>query len=49
MEFTKIPFQDPTGNSDFARVLAGFDTDEDGWGEFLTGYTDYDSNYIFFV
>ncbi|MCB0749675.1 MAG: VCBS repeat-containing protein, partial [Ignavibacteriae bacterium] len=43
----EIPFQDPTGNSDFARVLAGFDTDEDGWGEFLTGYTDYDSNYIF--
>ena len=28
-----------------AIVKAGFDTDQDGWGEFLCAWTDLDSNY----
>ena len=31
--------------SEMAIVKAGFDTDQDGWGEFLCAWTDLDSNY----
>ncbi|MBZ0198377.1 MAG: T9SS type A sorting domain-containing protein [Ignavibacteriaceae bacterium] len=40
------PFQDSTISSEMAIVKAGFDTDQDGKGEFLCAYTDLDSNYI---
>ena len=40
------PFQAPEKSSDMAIVKAGFDTDEDGWGEFICAYTDLDSNFI---
>ncbi len=40
------PFQDPQTPSEMGIVKAGFDTDEDGWGEFLCAYTDLDSNYL---
>ena len=43
----EIPFQVEGTLSEYAKVIAGFDTDEDGWGEFITGYTDLDSNYVF--
>lgn len=43
----EIPFQAEGTLSEYAKVIAGFDTDEDGWGEFITGYTDLDSNYVF--
>jgi len=43
----QVPFQDQNSSSEYAKVIAGFDTDEDGWGEFITGYTDLDSNYVF--
>ena len=43
----QVPFQPENSSSEFAKVIAGFDTDEDGWGEFITGYTDLDSNYVF--
>jgi hypothetical protein len=37
---------DTTKNvSEMAIVKAGFDTDQDGWGEFLCAWTDMDSNY----
>ena len=40
------PFQVPQVGSEMAIVKAGFDTDEDGWGEFLCAYTDLSTNYI---
>ncbi|KAA3619372.1 MAG: T9SS C-terminal target domain-containing protein [Calditrichaeota bacterium] len=40
------PFQDPQAGSEMGIVKAGFDTDEDGWGEFICAYTDKDSNYV---
>ncbi|MEE9432419.1 MAG: T9SS type A sorting domain-containing protein [Melioribacteraceae bacterium] len=43
----QVPFQPENSFSEYAKVIAGFDTDKDGWGEFITGYTDLDSNYIF--
>jgi hypothetical protein len=43
----EIPFQAEGTLSEYAKVIAGFDTDEDGWGAFITGYTDLDSNYVF--
>jgi len=43
----EIPFQAEGTLSEYAKVIAGFDTDEDGMGEFITGYTDLDSNYVF--
>ena len=43
----QVPFQAENSSSEYAKVIAGFDTDEDGWGEFITGYTDLDSNYVF--
>ncbi len=39
-------FQPPQSGSDMAIVKAGFDTDEDGWGEFICATTDLDSNFI---
>ncbi|MCB0732449.1 MAG: T9SS type A sorting domain-containing protein [Ignavibacteriae bacterium] len=44
----QVPFQQENAVSEYAKVIAGFDTDNDGFGEFITGYTDFiDSNYIF--
>ncbi|MEN8193259.1 MAG: T9SS type A sorting domain-containing protein [Bacteroidota bacterium] len=45
----EAPFRPADSGSDYTKVVAGFDTDEDGWGEFITGYTDFfsDSNYVF--
>jgi len=40
------PFQPPQTASEMATVKAGFDTDQDGKGEFICSYTDLDSNYI---
>ena len=40
------PFQEPNTGSEMAIVKAGFDTDEDGWGEFICAYTDLDSNFV---
>lgn len=41
------PFQEPKVGSEMAIVKAGFDTDEDGWGEFLCAYTDFgEENYL---
>ncbi len=40
------PFQDPQVGSEMAIVKAGFDTDQDGYGEFLCAYTDLAENYI---
>lgn len=42
----QLPFQAPQVSSEMAIVKAGFDTDQDGKGEFLCAYTDLDSNYI---
>ncbi|HAB53111.1 MAG: hypothetical protein A2315_12695 [Ignavibacteria bacterium RIFOXYB2_FULL_35_12] len=36
----QMPFQVPQEASEMAIVKAGFDTDQDGWGEFLCAYTD---------
>lgn len=44
---TQLPFKDPQTASELAIVKAGFDTDEDGNGEFIAAYTDYEENYIF--
>jgi len=43
----QVPFQPENSSSEYAKVIAGFDTDEDGFGEFITGFTDLDSNFIF--
>ncbi len=43
----QVPFQVENSPSEYAKVIAGFDTDEDGWGEFITGYTDLTNNYVF--
>jgi hypothetical protein len=40
------PFQPPQTGSEMAIVKAGFDTDEDGFGEFLCAYTDLTENYL---
>ncbi|MFC2085185.1 T9SS type A sorting domain-containing protein, partial [Bacteroidota bacterium] len=41
------PFLAPQALSEMAIVKAGFDTDEDGWGEFLCAWTDHTpDNYI---
>ncbi|NUN10777.1 MAG: T9SS type A sorting domain-containing protein [Ignavibacteriaceae bacterium] len=42
----QMPFQAPQTGSEMAIVKAGFDTDQDGWGEFLCAYTDLGDNYI---
>jgi len=43
----QVPFQIENSSSEYAKVISGFDTDEDGWGEFITGYTDLANNYVF--
>ncbi len=40
------PFQEPMIGSEMAIVKAGFDTDQDGKGEFLCAYTDMGDNYL---
>lgn len=42
----KKPFLDEQTESEISIVKAGFDTDEDGWGEFLCAWTDKEVNYI---
>lgn len=42
----QMPFQQAQKSSEMAMVKAGFDTDNDGKGEFICAYTDLDSNYI---
>lgn len=42
----QMPFQPPQEASEMAIVKAGFDTDQDGWGEFLCAYTDKENNYL---
>lgn len=42
----QMPFQLPQESSEMAIVKAGFDTDQDGWGEFLCAYTDLGTNYL---
>jgi len=42
----KKPFLDEKEGSEMAIVKAGFDTDEDGWGEFLCAWTDKDRNFL---
>jgi len=41
----QMPFA-ATNSSEMSIVKAGFDTDEDGWGEFICAYSDLDSNFI---
>jgi hypothetical protein len=43
---SQLPFQQPEAVSEMAIVKAGFDTDEDGLGEFLVAWTDRDTNAI---
>ncbi len=43
----QVPFYPENSSSEFAKVIAGFDTDEDGWGEFICGITDMDSNFVY--
>ena len=45
-KLTQLPFQEPEATSEVAIVKAGFDTDEDGWGEFLCAWTSRDTNAI---
>lgn len=40
------PFLDEKEASEMAIVKAGFDTDQDGWGEFLCAWTDKERNFI---
>jgi len=41
------PFQPPQVASEMGIVKGGFDTDNDGKGEFIAAYTDLDSNFVF--
>ncbi|NLH61176.1 MAG: T9SS type A sorting domain-containing protein [Ignavibacteriales bacterium] len=43
----QMPFQPPQEVSEVATTKSGFDTDNDGKGEFISSYTDKDSNYVF--
>ncbi|MGB5875391.1 MAG: T9SS type A sorting domain-containing protein [Bacteroidota bacterium] len=45
-KLTQLPFQQPQATSEVAIVKAGFDTDEDGWGELLCAWTSRDTNAI---
>ncbi len=45
-KLSEKPFQPPQVASEMAIVKGGFDTDEDGWGEFICAYTDLEENYI---
>ncbi len=42
----QLPFLAPQTGSELAIVKAGFDTDQDGWGEFLCAWTDLGDNYL---
>lgn len=42
----QMPFQPPQEGSEMGIVKGGFDTDQDGWGEFLCAYTDKAENYL---
>ena len=42
----KKPFLDEQVESEMGIVKAGFDTDKDGWGEFLCAWTDKERNFI---
>ncbi len=42
----QVPFMQENWGSEMSIVKAGFDTDEDGWGEFICGYSDTDSNHV---
>jgi Secretion system C-terminal sorting domain len=42
----KKPFLSEQITSEMAIVKAGYDTDQDGWGEFLCAWTDLEANYI---
>ncbi len=46
-DLQQVPFYPENTSSEFAKVIAGFDTDQDGWGEFICGITFMDSNYVF--
>ena len=41
-----MPFYTTTNGSEMHVVKAGFDTDQDGWGEFIASYCDMDSNFV---
>ena len=43
---TQLPNLPAQTGSELAIVKAGFDTDQDGWGEFLCAWTDLSDNYI---
>ncbi len=45
-KFSNPPYKTLTDITDMAIVKAGFDTDQDGWGEFLCAWTDLDTNAI---
>ena len=42
----QLPFLAPAVGSELAIVKAGFDTDKDGYGEFLCAWTDMPDNYL---
>ncbi|MBK8944612.1 MAG: T9SS type A sorting domain-containing protein [Ignavibacteriae bacterium] len=42
----QMPFQPEDITSEMTKVLAGLDTDEDGFGEFLCGNSDLEKNHI---
>ncbi|MHC1738354.1 MAG: FG-GAP-like repeat-containing protein [Ignavibacteriaceae bacterium] len=43
----QMPFRPPEEVSEVATTKSGFDTDNDGKGEFISSYTDKDSNFVF--
>ena len=45
-EMSENPFQPPQSGSGFTVVKAGFDTDNDGMGEFIASICDGDSNFV---
>ena len=42
----QMPFQAENIGSEMSIVKSGFDTDQDGWGEFICGNSDFDKSYI---
>lgn len=42
----QMPFQPFDLGSEMSKVIAGFDTDEDGWGEFICGNSELEKNFI---
>lgn len=45
-KMTESPYLTLQDMTEMAMVKAGFDTDKDGWGEFICTYTDLDTNAI---